>query len=78
MKEEKIRLRKQIIEHMNSLSERTVYNFIGKQIAVSAYGQKEWVEKLNNWNHFDEQEVNTYPIIEKAWEEGKKNRRSEV
>ena len=43
MKEEKIRLRKQIIEHMNSLSEEQ-YTTLSEQIAVSVYGQKEWVE----------------------------------
>ncbi|HDR3885963.1 5-formyltetrahydrofolate cyclo-ligase [Bacillus mycoides] len=72
MKEEKIRLRKQIIEHMNSLSEEQ-YTTLSEQIAVSAYGQKEWVEaKTIGITLSMEQEVNTYPIIEKAWEEGKK------
>ncbi|MBJ7982822.1 5-formyltetrahydrofolate cyclo-ligase [Bacillus cereus] len=72
MKEEKIRLRKQIIEHMNSLSEEQ-YTTLSEQIAVSVYGQKEWVEaKTIGITLSMEQEVNTYPIIEKAWEEGKK------
>ncbi|MBH0362133.1 5-formyltetrahydrofolate cyclo-ligase [Bacillus toyonensis] len=72
MKEEKIRLRKQIIEHMNSLSEEQ-YATLSEQIAVSLYAQKEWVEAETIGITLSmENEVNTYPIIEKAWEEGKK------
>lgn len=43
MKAEKVRLRKQIIEHMNSLSEEQ-YTTLSEQIAFSLYAQKEWVE----------------------------------
>jgi len=72
VKEEKIRLRKQIIEHMNSLSEEQ-YATLSEQIAVSLYAQKEWVEAETIGITLSmENEVNTYPIIEKAWEEGKK------
>ncbi|PGY14866.1 5-formyltetrahydrofolate cyclo-ligase [Bacillus cereus] len=72
MKEEKIRLRKQIIEHMNSLSEEQ-YTTLSEQIAVSLYAQKEWAEaKTIGITLSIDNEVNTYPIIEKAWEEGKK------
>ncbi|MED0984045.1 5-formyltetrahydrofolate cyclo-ligase [Bacillus paramycoides] len=72
MKEEKIRLRKQIIEHMNSLSEEQ-YITLSEQIAVSLYVQKEWVEaKTIGITLSMEHEVDTYPIIEKAWKEGKK------
>ncbi|HDX9611468.1 TPA: 5-formyltetrahydrofolate cyclo-ligase [Bacillus toyonensis] len=72
MKEEKIRLRKQIIEHMNSLSEEQ-YATLSEQIAVSLYAQKEWIEAETIGITLSmENEVNTYPIIEKAWEEGKK------
>ncbi|MGN4424361.1 5-formyltetrahydrofolate cyclo-ligase [Bacillus cereus group sp. MYBK30-1] len=72
MKEEKIRLRKQIIVHMNSLSEEQ-YITLSEQIAVSLYVQKEWVEaKTIGITLSMEHEVDTYPIIEKAWKEGKK------
>ncbi|MEI5890518.1 5-formyltetrahydrofolate cyclo-ligase [Bacillus cereus] len=72
MKEEKLRLRKQIIEHMNSLSEER-YTTLSEQIAFSLYAQKEWAEaKTIGITLSMENEVNTYPIIEKAWEEGKK------
>ncbi|KIQ87959.1 MULTISPECIES: 5-formyltetrahydrofolate cyclo-ligase [Bacillus] len=72
MKEEKVRLRKQIIEHMNSLSEEQ-YTTLSEQIAFSLYAQKEWIEaKTIGITLSMENEVNTYPIIEKAWEEGKK------
>ncbi|WP_002145724.1 5-formyltetrahydrofolate cyclo-ligase [Bacillus cereus] len=72
MREEKLRLRKQIIEHMNSLSEER-YTTLSEQIAASLYAQKEWVEaKTIGITLSMENEVNTYPIIEKAWEEGKK------
>ncbi|MGG0758546.1 5-formyltetrahydrofolate cyclo-ligase [Bacillus paramycoides] len=72
MKEEKIRLRKQIIEHMNSLSEEQ-YITLSEQIAVSLYVQKEWIEaKTIGITLSMEHEVDTYPIIEKAWKEGKK------
>ena len=72
MREEKLRLRKQIIEHMNSLSEER-YTTLSEQIAFSLYAQKEWDEaKIIGITLSMENEVNTYPIIEKAWEEGKK------
>lgn len=72
MREEKLRLRKQIIEHMNSLSEER-YTTLSEQIAASLYAQKEWVEaKTIGITLSMENEVNTYPIIEKAWGEGKK------
>ncbi|KAA0804846.1 5-formyltetrahydrofolate cyclo-ligase [Bacillus sp. JAS102] len=72
MREEKLRLRKQIIEHMNSLSKER-YTTLSEQIAFSLYGQKEWAEaKIIGITLSMENEVNTYPIIEKAWEEGKK------
>ncbi|TCJ85778.1 UNVERIFIED_ORG: 5-formyltetrahydrofolate cyclo-ligase [Bacillus cereus] len=71
MREEKLRLRKQIIEHMNSLSEER-YTTLSEQIAFSLYAQKEWIEaKTIGITLSMENEVNTYPIIEKAWEEGK-------
>jgi len=71
VREEKLRLRKQIIEHMNSLSEER-YTTLSEQIAFSLYAQKEWVEaKTIGITLSMENEVNTYPIIEKAWEEGK-------
>lgn len=72
MREEKLRLRKQIIEHMNSLSEER-YTTLSERIAFSLYAQKEWAEaKTIGITLSMENEVNTYPIIEKAWEEGKK------
>ncbi|MBH0348847.1 MULTISPECIES: 5-formyltetrahydrofolate cyclo-ligase [Bacillus] len=72
MREEKLRLRKQIIEHMNSLS-RERYTNLSEQIAFSLYAQKEWAEaKTIGITLSMENEVNTYSIIEKAWEEGKK------
>ncbi|CAM3914774.1 5-formyltetrahydrofolate cyclo-ligase [Bacillus wiedmannii] len=72
MREEKVRLRKQIIEHMNSLSEER-YTTLSEQIAFSLYAQKEWAEaKTIGITLSMENEVNTYAIIEKAWEEGKK------
>ncbi|MEK3931528.1 5-formyltetrahydrofolate cyclo-ligase [Bacillus sp. FSL R7-0642] len=72
MREEKVRLRKQIIEHMNSLSEER-YTTLSEQIAFSVYAQKEWAEaKTVGITLSMENEVNTYAIIEKAWEEGKK------
>lgn len=72
MREEKLRLRKQIIEHMNSLSKER-YTTLSEQIAFSLYAQKEWAEaKTIGITLSMENEVNTYPIIEKAWEEGKK------
>ncbi|KAB2444752.1 5-formyltetrahydrofolate cyclo-ligase [Bacillus luti] len=72
MREEKLRLRKQIIEHMNSLSEER-YTTLSEQIAFSLYAQKEWAEaKTIGITLSMENEVNTYSIIEKAWEEGKK------
>ncbi|AJH80364.1 5-formyltetrahydrofolate cyclo-ligase [Bacillus cereus group sp. BC251] len=72
MREEKLRLRKQIIEHMNSLSKER-YTTLSEQIAFSLYEQKEWAEtKTIGITLSMENEVNTYPIIEKAWEEGKR------
>lgn len=72
MREEKLRLRKQIIEHMNSLSKER-YTTLSEQISFSLYAQKEWAEaKIIGITLSMENEVNTYPIIEKAWEEGKK------
>ncbi|MBJ8110085.1 5-formyltetrahydrofolate cyclo-ligase [Bacillus cereus group sp. N6] len=72
MREEKVRLRKQIIEHMNSLSEERCTT-LSEQIAFSLYAQKEWAEaKTIGITLSMENEVNTYSIIEKAWEEGKK------
>jgi len=72
VREEKVRLRKQIIEHMNSLSEER-YTTLSEKIAFSLYAQKEWAEaKTVGITLSMENEVNTYPIIEKAWEEGKK------
>ncbi|KAB7642743.1 5-formyltetrahydrofolate cyclo-ligase [Bacillus sp. B3-WWTP-C-10-D-3] len=72
MREEKLRLRKQIIEHMNSLSKER-YITLSEQIAFSLYEQKEWAEaKTIGITLSMENEVNTYPIIEKAWEEGKR------
>ncbi|MCU5329426.1 5-formyltetrahydrofolate cyclo-ligase [Bacillus wiedmannii] len=72
MREEKVRLRKQIMEHMNSLSEER-YTTLSEQIAFSLYAQKEWAEaKTIGITLSMENEVNTYAIIEKAWEEGKK------
>ncbi|MBZ4225304.1 5-formyltetrahydrofolate cyclo-ligase [Bacillus wiedmannii] len=72
MREEKVRLRKQKIEHMNSLSEER-YTTLSEKIAFSLYAQKEWAEaKTIGITLSMENEVNTYPIIEKAWEEGKK------
>ncbi|KMP25108.1 5-formyltetrahydrofolate cyclo-ligase [Bacillus albus] len=72
MREEKVRLRKRIIEHMNSLSEER-YTTLSEQIACSLYAQKEWTEaKTIGITLSMENEVNTYPIIKKAWEEGKK------
>lgn len=66
MKAEKVRLRKQIIEHMNSLSEEQ-YTTLSEQIAFSLYAQKEWVEaKTIGITLSMENEVNTYPIIRKS------------
>ncbi|HHL3301681.1 TPA: 5-formyltetrahydrofolate cyclo-ligase [Bacillus cereus] len=72
MREEKLRLRKQIIEHMNSLSKER-YTTLSEKIAFSLYKQKEWAEaKTIGITLSMENEVNTYPIIEKAWKEGKR------
>ncbi len=72
VREEKLRLRKQIIEHMNSLSKER-YTTLSEQIAFSLYEQKEWAEaKTIGITLSMENEVNTYPIIEKAWKEGKR------
>ena len=62
MREEKLRLRKQIIEHMNSLSKER-YTTLSEQIAFSLYAQKEWTEaKTIGITLSMENEVNTYPI----------------
>ena len=58
---------------------RTVYNFIRSKLQLRCMRQKEWVEaKTIGITLSMEHEVNTYPIIEKAWEEGKKDCCSEV
>ncbi|MFJ8527893.1 5-formyltetrahydrofolate cyclo-ligase [Bacillus sp. NPDC094106] len=72
MKEEKVRLRKQILEHMNSLSKEQ-YKTLSEQIVFSLYEQREWKEAETIGITLSmEHEVNTYIIIEKAWQEGKK------
>ena len=72
MKEEKVRLRKQILEHMNSLSTEQ-YKTLSEQIVFSLYEQREWEEAETIGITLSmEHEVNTYIIIEKAWQEGKK------
>ncbi|MDM5189977.1 5-formyltetrahydrofolate cyclo-ligase [Bacillus sp. DX4.1] len=72
MKEEKIRLRKQILKQMNSLPKEQ-YKTLSEQIVASLYEQKEWIEaKTIGITLSMEHEVNTYEMIEKAWREGKK------
>ncbi|MEH7459461.1 5-formyltetrahydrofolate cyclo-ligase [Bacillus pseudomycoides] len=72
MKEEKVRLRKRILEHMNSLSTEQ-YKNLSEQIVFSLYEQREWKEAETIGITLSmEHEVNTYIIIEKAWQEGKK------
>ncbi|MGF9963173.1 5-formyltetrahydrofolate cyclo-ligase [Bacillus rhizoplanae] len=71
MKEEKKRLRKEILQRMNSLSEEQ-YTTLSAKIVDSLYKQREWIEaKTIGITLSMEREVNTYAIIEKAWEEGK-------
>lgn len=71
MKEEKVRLRKQVLEQMNSLSEEQ-HKTLSEQIAATVYEQNEWREaKTIGITLSMKHEVNTYIIIEKAWEEGK-------
>ena len=72
MREEKLRLRKQIIEHMNSLSKER-YTTLSEQIAFSLYAQKEWTEaKTIGITLSMENEVNTYLLSKKL---GKKERK---
>ncbi|MCP1125174.1 5-formyltetrahydrofolate cyclo-ligase [Bacillus sp. AFS018417] len=71
MKEEKKRLRKEILQRMNALSEEQ-YTTLSAKIVDSLYKQREWIEaKTIGITLSMEREVNTYAIIEKAWEEGK-------
>ncbi|MGG2064400.1 5-formyltetrahydrofolate cyclo-ligase [Bacillus sp. S14(2024)] len=71
MKEEKKRLRKEILQRMNTLSEEQ-YTTLSAKIADSLYKQREWIEARTIGITLSmEREVNTYAIIEKAWEEGK-------
>ncbi|WP_410983643.1 5-formyltetrahydrofolate cyclo-ligase [Bacillus cereus] len=72
MKEEKVRLRKKIVEQMNSLSKEQ-HKTLSEQIVFSLYEQQEWREaKTIGITLSMEHEVNTYVIIEQAWREGKK------
>ncbi|KEK26197.1 5-formyltetrahydrofolate cyclo-ligase [Bacillus gaemokensis] len=72
MKEEKIRLRKQILEQMNSLSKEQ-HETLSEQIVFSLYEQEEWKESETIGITLSmEHEVNTYTIIEQAWREGKR------
>ncbi|MGG0274027.1 5-formyltetrahydrofolate cyclo-ligase [Bacillus rhizoplanae] len=71
MKEEKKRLRKEILQRMNALSEEQ-YTTLSEKIADSLYKQQEWIAAQTIGITLSmEREVNTYAIIEKAWEEGK-------
>lgn len=71
MKEEKKRLRTEILQRMYALSEEQ-YTTLSEKIADSLYKQREWIEaKTIGITLSMEREVNTYAIIEKAWEEGK-------
>lgn len=71
MKEEKKRLRKEILQRMNALSEEQ-YTTLSEKIADSLYKQQEWITAQTIGITLSmEREVNTYVIIEKAWEEGK-------
>ncbi|CAG9612775.1 putative protein YqgN [Bacillus rhizoplanae] len=71
MKEEKKRLRKEILQRMNALSEEQ-YTTLSEKIADSLYKQREWIAAQTIGITLSmEREVNTYAIIEKAWEEGK-------
>ncbi|WP_438800621.1 5-formyltetrahydrofolate cyclo-ligase, partial [Bacillus paramobilis] len=57
---------------MNSLSKER-YTTLSEQIAFSLNAQKEWAEaKTIGITLSMENEVNTYHIIEKAWEEEKR------
>ncbi|WP_459499429.1 5-formyltetrahydrofolate cyclo-ligase [Bacillus sp. C1] len=72
MKEEKVRLRKKIVEKMNSLSKEQ-HKTLSEQIVFSLYKQQEWREAETIGITLSmEHEVNTYAIIEQAWREGKK------
>ncbi|WP_439740978.1 5-formyltetrahydrofolate cyclo-ligase [Bacillus pseudomycoides] len=72
MKEEKVRLRKKIVEQMNFLSKEQ-HKTSSEQIVFSLYEQKEWREAETIGITLSmEHEVNTYVIIEQAWREGKK------
>ncbi|WP_426980249.1 5-formyltetrahydrofolate cyclo-ligase [Bacillus pseudomycoides] len=72
MKEEKVRLRKKIVEQMNFLSKEQ-HKTLSEQIVFFLYEQKEWREaKTIGITLSMEHEVNTYVIIEQAWREGKK------
>lgn len=72
MKEEKVRLRKKIVEQMNFLSKEQ-HKTLSEQIVFSLYEQKEWREAETIGITLSmEHEVNTYVIIEQAWREGKK------
>ncbi|MCM3735690.1 5-formyltetrahydrofolate cyclo-ligase [Bacillus cytotoxicus] len=71
MKEEKKKLRAEILQRMNTLSEEQ-YTTLSEKIADSLYKQREWIEaKTIGITLSMEREVDTYAIIEKAWEEGK-------
>lgn len=71
MKEEKKKLRTEILQRMNTLSEEQ-YTTLSEKIADSLYKQREWIEaKTIGITLSMEREVDTYAIIEKAWEEGK-------
>ncbi|PGZ98781.1 5-formyltetrahydrofolate cyclo-ligase [Bacillus pseudomycoides] len=71
MKEEKKRLRKEILQRMNALSEEQ-YTTLSEKIVDSLYKQQEWIAAQTIGITLSmEREVNTYAIIEKAWEEGK-------
>ncbi|HEK9101509.1 5-formyltetrahydrofolate cyclo-ligase [Bacillus pfraonensis] len=72
MKEEKVRLRKKIVEQMNALSKEQ-HKTLSEQIVFSLYEQKEWRDAQTIGITLSmEHEVNTYVIIEQAWREGKK------
>ncbi|MBC6974474.1 5-formyltetrahydrofolate cyclo-ligase [Bacillus sp. Xin] len=72
MKEEKVRLRKKIVEQMNALSKEQ-HKTLSEQIVFSLYEQKEWRDAQTIGITLSmEHEVNTYVIIKQAWREGKK------
>ncbi|EOV9526319.1 5-formyltetrahydrofolate cyclo-ligase [Bacillus cytotoxicus] len=72
MNEEKIQLRKRMLKHMHSMTQEQ-RKALSEQIADSLYEQREWkeAETIGITLSMDH-EVNTYVIIEKAWQEGKK------